>query len=192
MDSLPAEPQGQPIVALKYFVGFCHISPWISHRYTYVHSLRNPLQSPTLAHLFRLSQSTEFELPVSYRKFSLAICFTYGCVYFNAVLSICLILSFPCHHREQVCSLCLCFYCCPKNRFISIALLEFQINALIWNICFSLLSVYQALGSFTSVEQTQTCSFLWLSNISLYMYTTSSLSIHLSAVNLVASMSCLL
>jgi len=96
--------------------------------------LKLPPTSPS--HPSRLSEFW-VELPVSYRKFSLAICFTYGCVYFNAILSICLILSFPCHNREQICSLCLCFYCCPENRFISTAFLEFQIYALICNICFS-------------------------------------------------------
>ena len=29
------------IVALQYCVGFCHLSTWISHRYTYVSSLLN-------------------------------------------------------------------------------------------------------------------------------------------------------
>ena len=26
------------IITLQYYVGFCHVSTWISHRYTYVHS----------------------------------------------------------------------------------------------------------------------------------------------------------
>ena len=30
-------------IALQYCVGFCHTSTWISHRYTYVPSLLNPV-----------------------------------------------------------------------------------------------------------------------------------------------------
>ena len=39
----------------------------------------------------------------------------------------------------------------------------------------------QALGSSTSLQLTQMCSFIWLSNIPLhiYIYTLASLSIHL-------------
>ena len=43
---------------------------------------------------------------------------------FNATLSICPILSFPCC-GTQVCSLCLCLYYCPTNRFISTIFLDF-------------------------------------------------------------------
>ena len=39
-------------------VGFCHTSTWISHRYTYVPSLLNPLPPPTPPHPSRLSKST--------------------------------------------------------------------------------------------------------------------------------------
>ena len=33
----------QRIIALQYYVGFSHTSTWISHRYTYVSSLLNPV-----------------------------------------------------------------------------------------------------------------------------------------------------
>ena len=36
------------IIALKYYVGFCHTSAWISHRYTHVPSLNLP---PTAHHI---------------------------------------------------------------------------------------------------------------------------------------------
>ena len=53
----------------------------------------------------------------------------------------------------------------------------------IYDTCFSLSdllhSVYEALDSSNSLELTQICSFLWLSNISLCKCTTTSLSIHL-------------
>ena len=61
---------------------------------------------------------------------------------------------------------------------------RFHIYALTYDICFSLSdllhSVWQSIGPSTSLQMTQFCSFLWLSNIPLYMCTTSSLSIHLS------------
>ena len=61
------------IIALQYCVGFCHISAWISHKYTYVPPSWISLPSPTSSHAFMLSQSTRFELPASYSKFQLAI-----------------------------------------------------------------------------------------------------------------------
>ena len=35
------------IIALQYYVGFCHTSTWISHRYTYVPSIVEP---PPISH----------------------------------------------------------------------------------------------------------------------------------------------
>ena len=43
------------IIALQYCVGFCHISTWISHSYTYVRSLLN--LPPTPSHPSWRSQS---------------------------------------------------------------------------------------------------------------------------------------
>ena len=45
------------------------------------------LPPPTPSHSSRLSQSTRFELPVSYSKFSRAISFSYGNVYISVLLS---------------------------------------------------------------------------------------------------------
>ena len=61
---------------------------------------------------------------------------------------------------------------------------RFHIHALINNICFFLSdllhSVWQSLDPSTSEQMTQFRSFLWLSNIPLYICTTTFLSIHLS------------
>ena len=58
---------------------------------------------------------------------------------------------------------------------------RFHVYALIYDIYFSLSdllhSVWQSLGPSTSLQMTQFHSFLWLSNIPLYICTTSSLSI---------------
>ena len=55
---------------------------------------------------------------------------------------------------------------------------------LIYDICFLLSDllhfVWQTLGSSTSLQMTQFFSFLWLSNIPMYICTTSYLSIQLS------------
>ena len=61
---------------------------------------------------------------------------------------------------------------------------RFHIDALIYDICFSLSdllhSVWQSLDPSTSQQMTQFHSFLWLGNIPLYICATSSLSIRLS------------
>ena len=61
---------------------------------------------------------------------------------------------------------------------------RFHIYALIYDICFSLSdllhSVLQSLDPSMSLQMTQFCSFLWLSNIPVYICTASSLSIRLS------------
>ena len=46
------------MIALQYWLGFCLITTWISHRYTYVPSLLNLPPTPTPSHSSRLSQST--------------------------------------------------------------------------------------------------------------------------------------
>ena len=65
----------------------------------------------------------------------------------------------------------------------SVPFSRFHIYALIHDICFSLSdllhSVWQSLDASMSLQMTQFRSFLWLSNIPLYICTTSSLSIHL-------------
>ena len=103
------------------------------------------------------------------------------CIYIDATLTL------PWLHPRTTCHqvhyLCLPLYSCPATRFISTIffLFRFHIYALIYDICFSLSdllhSVWQYLGPSTSLQMTQFRSFLWLSNITLYICTTSSLSI---------------
>ena len=66
----------------------------------------------------------------------------------------------------------------------SVPFSRFHIYALIENICFSLSDllhyVWQSLDASMSLQMTLLCSYLWLSNIPLYICTTTSLSIHLS------------
>ena len=59
------------------------------------------------------------ELPVTYGKFPLALCFTFGDVYISMLLSVCLTLPFPCCTHKSV------FYVCiSANSLISIIFLD--------------------------------------------------------------------
>ena len=70
-----------------------------------------PLSPPP----FYVVTEHKVELPVI--QLFLAIYFIYGSVCFSAILSFRPILSLPC--CAHVCSLCLCLYPCPENRFVS-------------------------------------------------------------------------
>ena len=58
-------------------VGFCHKTTWISHRYTYVPSLLNLPPTPHPSPPLQLVTEHWVELPASYNKFPLTICFTH-------------------------------------------------------------------------------------------------------------------
>ena len=87
------------------------------------------------------------------------------------------------------------FHACVHKRFLCVSLHALQggapyhfskasICVLIYDTCFFpsdlLQSVKQALGSSTSVQLTQICSSLWLSNMPLYIRVISSLPIQSS------------
>ena len=78
-------------------------------------------------------------------------------------------------------SVCLFLPCKPVHLY---HFSRFHIYALIYYTCFSLSdllhSVGQSLVPSSSLQVTPFRSFLWLTNILLYVCTTSSLSIHLS------------
>ena len=75
------------IFALQRCAGFCHMSTWISHRYTYVPSLLNlPLTSHPIPPLYFVTEHPA-ELPASYSKLLLAIYFTHGSVHVSMLLS---------------------------------------------------------------------------------------------------------
>ena len=59
------------IIALQYWVGFCHTSTWISHRYTYVRSLLSLPPSPS--HPSRLLHSPGFTLWKTNSKWEFAV-----------------------------------------------------------------------------------------------------------------------
>ena len=121
--------------------------------------------------------------PESYSKCPLPIGFIYGNVCFHVFSEyIPLVPSSPLPSvHKSVRSLSL--HCCPVNRVIGAIFLDtiymcVSIRYLFFS--FWLTSLY-IIGSrfIISLDLTQMCSFLWLSNIPLYICTTASLSIHL-------------
>ena len=121
-----------------------------------------------------------------YSRFLLVIHFIHISVYMSIPISQFIPpLPFPPWY-PYVCSLHLCLNFCTANCPVPLYhFARFQIYALIYDIFFFLSdlihSVWQSLGPSTSLQMTQFRSFLWLSNIPLYIYIyiTSSLSIPL-------------
>ena len=173
------------ITGSQYCVSFCCTTKRIRDMHTYI-----PISSPSwtslpssLSHPSRSSQSTKL----------ISLCYaaaSHQPTILHSVVYICwchshLAPASPSPLCPQVHSLCLHLYSCPATRFISVIFfLRFHIYALAYGICFSLSdllhSAWQTLGPSTSLQITQFCFFLWLSNIPLYICATSTLSIHLS------------
>ena len=113
------------------------------------------------------------ELFVLYSKFPLATYFTYGNIYVSMFLSQFVPSSPSSTVSASVFSMSSSLLL-PCKQVHQYHLSRFHIYVLIYNICFSLSgwlhSIRQALGSFTSVQLTHICSFLWLSNIPLYIF----------------------
>ena len=127
------------IIALQYCGGFCHVSPWTSHRYVYICPLPPwppshlpPYPTPEVVPEPRV-------VPWVIRHRPLAISFTYGSVYVS-------ILPFPSPSLSpQVCSLCLqspyfkVFVCFPlklvfKKIFIYLAVQGLSCS--MWNLSY--------------------------------------------------------
>ena len=84
---------------------------------------------------------------------------------------------------SEVCSLCLCLYSCPANRFISIIFLDSIYMRYYMKFVFLFWLTLLCITGSRFIHLTRTyskVSFLWLSNIPLSMCITTSLSFHLS------------
>ena len=122
-----------------------------------------------------------------YSRFLLVIHFIHISVYMSIPVSQFITHTHPCHFPTLVSirlfsiSVSLFLPCKPVHLY---HFSRFHIYVLIYDICFSLSdllhSVWQSLDPSTSQQMTQIRSFLWLSNIALYICTTTSLSIRLS------------
>ena len=113
------------IIALQYYIGFCHTSTWISHRYPYVPSFLNlspsyllPYPAPLCCH--RVPYLT-------------SLCHTANSYWLSVLYMV--MRTFPYYSLNSshpllpplypaVCFLCLCFHCCPADRFISTIFLD--------------------------------------------------------------------
>ena len=119
------------------------------------------------------SPELQAELPVLQGIFLFALCLIHLAVYTLSVHPT--FTTPPCPHVPSLLPPC-------KNIHLY-HFFRFHIYALICNICLSISDlfhfVWQTLGRPISLWMTQFCSFLWLSNILLYICTTSFLSIHL-------------
>ena len=124
--------------------------------------------------------------PCAMQLLALAIYFTFGSVYMSMSLSH-FVPDYPSPSPyPQVHSLVglhLYSRLAPRFSWPIFFFFRFHIYVLAYSICFSLSdlfhSVWQSLGPSTSLNITQFYSFLWLSNIPLYICATSSSSIHL-------------
>ena len=97
-------------------VTFCCTMKWIIYMYTYISSLLN-LHPTLLSHPFRSSQSVELS----------SLCYTadsHQLYILHIIVCICQYYSLSSSYPPlpllwlHVCSLCLCLYSCPANRFI--------------------------------------------------------------------------
>ena len=130
---------------------------------------------------FRSPPEHWLEVPVPY-SFSLVMYFLHSSVYMSVPVSKFIPPSFPPLVPVHLFSISVSlFLLCKQVHLYHFS--KFYIYELIHNTWFSLSdllhSVWQSLHTSTSLKMAQFCSFLWLSNIPLFVYTTSSLSIRL-------------
>ena len=138
-------------------MGFCHTATWISHKYACDPSLWSlPPTSHAVPPRWVVTEPW-LELPESYSRFPLALCFTNGSVHVSMLLSPFVPPSVP---R----SLFSVLQPCKQAHQDHVS--RFRIFVLIYDICSSLLTYFTLYdwlqGSSASLELTQMCSFLWL------------------------------
>ena len=174
------------IIASQYCVSFCCRTKWISHVHTHV-----PVSPPSWAslpssvsHPSRSLQSTE-PISLCYAAASHQPTILHSVVYICWCYSHFAPVSFALLPHVLKCIFYVYLFIPALQLGSSVPFFfRFHIYALAYGICFSLSdllhSVWQTLSPSTSLQITQFCFFLWLSNIPLYICATSSLSIHLS------------
>ena len=149
------------IIALQYYVGFYQTSTWISHRFAPPTWTSLPPLSPS--HCSRLLRGPGLS-SLSHTASSRWLSVLHMVAHVSMSLSSYTLpppsspLSLV---RKSVLYVCLC--CCSANRPNSTIFLDSIYNALVYDICFSLSdllhSVWQILGSSTSLQLTQFHSF---------------------------------
>ena len=169
------------IVPLQCCISFCCTTTWISYVYTCMHisptSWPTPQLPPPIPPLYLHHRTLSWapcvmqQLPTTY------LFYTWQCIHVNATLSVHPTVTLPlCPH---VCSLYIC-----ANRFISTTSLSTPYICV--NICHLFFSFWLTSLCLTISRSIHTSLhgpisfFLWVSNILLYICTTSSLSVRLS------------
>ena len=122
------------------------------------------------------------DLPVLWSSFPLAIHFKSGSVYMSILLSH-FVPASPSPPCPQVHSLCPHRYSCPALGS-SVRFFRFHTCMLAYSICFSPSELLHSVWDSRSIHliTNNSISFPFMANTSLYICTTSSLSIHLSMV----------
>ena len=153
------------------------------HVYIYPLPIRLPSHCPpTHPSPSRASQCTKLAIPVLYHRLPLAIYFKQSSVYMSMLPPQLVHPPCPPMSTRLFSTSASPFLCCKYVHLHHFS--RVHVHMLIYDICFSLSnllhSVWQTLGPSTSLQMIQFHSFLWLSNILLYIHTTTSLSIYLS------------
>ena len=162
-------------IALQCCVGFCCSTIGISHVYVCVCVFLPSLPSLPSLHPTPLGHhrtpgwapSLIEQLPNNY------LFYISQCIHVNATFSVCPTLTFPhCVHKFVV------------QQVHQYHFSRFHIYVLTYHTGFSLsISLLKTLGSSTSLQLAQICFFLWLSNIPLYKFTTTVLTINYNKVS---------
>ena len=159
---------------------FSHIITWISHKYTCASPMwtslpPGPRPTPLGCHraLGWLNSLWYTAIPHWLSYIYIMCLFQCSSLFIPPSL-------FPAVYTKSVPYVCILFLPCKQVHQYHFSRLH--IYALIYDISFCLFDIFhpiwQALGSSASLELIQVCSFIWLSNIALYLCTTTSLSIH--------------
>ena len=170
-------------IFLKKFIGVQHLqccitfrctAKWISYMYTYIHSFFFRFFSH-IGHYRVLNR-----IPSAIQHVLISCLFyIYWCIYISPNLPVYPCLPSP---NNYVCFLHAWLYFCFVNKFICIFFLDSTYINIIWylSFCVWLTSLSMTMSRFIHVATNGIISFfLWLSNIPLYICTTSSISIQL-------------
>ena len=127
------------VIALQCCISFCYTTKWISYMYTYIPSFLSLLPTHPLIPSIWVATEHQAELPMLYSSFPLVICFTHGSVYVNCTLSIRRSSLSP-HVHKSILYSCTSIPVLQRSSLVPFS--RFHRHVLIYNICFSLTSLY--------------------------------------------------
>ena len=128
----------------------------------------------------RSSQSTSWALCATQHLPTSYLFYTRQCIYINATFSVYPPFSFPCCVHKSILHVSASIPVLQIGSSVPLFKIPYIcVNIQYFSLFVLLHSIWKTLGSSTSLQKTQFHSFLWISNIPLYICTTTSLSIHL-------------